>query len=51
MTQLKIIFQPPYSMMVGVELLTDPNTRQVDGFCVHLFVVSLEVSWSDNDYI
>lgn len=50
MTEIKFIIQPPYSIMAGVELLTNPNTRQVDGICVHLFIISIEVSWFDNDY-
>lgn len=50
MSQIKIIIQPPYSMLLGVELLSDPDTRQIDGFCVHLILISIEVSWSDNDY-
>ncbi len=50
MNQIKIIIQPPYSMLLGAELLSDPDTRQIDGFCVHLILISIEVSWSDNDY-
>ena len=50
MNQIKIIIQPPYSMLLGAELLSDPDTRQIDGFCVHLILISIEVSWNDNDY-
>jgi hypothetical protein len=50
MTQLKFIFQPPYSILLGAELLTNPETRQIDGFCVHLILISIEISWDDNDY-
>jgi len=50
MTNFKFILQPPYSIMAGAEVLIDPKTREVEGFCVHLILISIEVSWSDNDY-
>ncbi len=49
MTQFKFIFQPPYSIMIGAEVFLDSETRKIDGFCLHLLLISLEVSWSEND--
>lgn len=49
MTQFKFIIQPPYSLMIGAELFLEAETRKVDGFCVHLLLISLEVSWADDD--
>ena len=49
--EFKIILQPPYSLLMGAEILTDPDTREIDGFCLHLILISFEVSWSNrNDY-
>lgn len=49
MTTFKIIIQPPYSILLGAEILTNPETRDIDGFCVHLILISIEVSWEDNN--
>tara|TARA_B100000212_G_scaffold60905_1_gene41225 strand:+ start:1835 stop:1999 length:165 start_codon:yes stop_codon:yes gene_type:complete len=47
----KFIIQPPYSLMIGGEAMINPKTRIVDGFCVHLLLISLDISWADdNDF-
>lgn len=40
---ITIIFQPPYSLMLGFEFL---NTKgEIDGFVLHLGVFSVELDW------
>lgn len=51
MRVINFIIQPPLSLMVGFEIYTERETGIIDGFCVHLLLISIEVSWrDDNDF-
>lgn len=52
MRTINFIIQPPISLMVGFEIYTEQETGKIDGFCVHLLLISIEVSWrDDNDFL
>jgi len=46
--ELKIIIQPPYAMLVGVEAINYYNDKDeivIGGIAFHLLLFSLEVRW------
>lgn len=44
---ITIIFQPPYSLMLGFEFL---NTKgEIDGFVLHLGLLSVELDWRSDE--
>lgn len=46
--ELRIILQPPYAMLVGVEAINSYDQSDnivVDGMALHFLVISFEVRW------
>jgi len=46
--EIKIIIQPPYAILVGVEAINSydqSDNIRVDGIAIHLLLISFEIRW------
>jgi len=46
--EIKIIIQPPYALLVGVEAINSYDQSDnivIDGIAIHLLFISFEVRW------